>query len=400
VPALLGLYILVNTLTVLSFLAIAGGVYFFCIGFQLLARKRLLLAIPNSRIRSAAMGLVEVNGVAAGPHTIPAPISGKPCFLYHTIAWQKPERKGDEWEKVADETLHLPFFVDDTTGQLLVEPLGADFDLHRDFRQEYATSIFFTSDDVPPGVRTFLARHGVDASREFRVEEYSIKPHDPLFIAGTLAENPGIELHAGARRLDSLRTAQMTMHQIAPPQAHTATAGMGQVSTSQPRGDSQNDSPEPQVIRLYGGAPASSALGMTQQAKIAAALTRAGINKPEAWSAAGVPYQGVAVRENSGLGPIQIRTVEYSTEVTRNEAPANASSGDNSFRREADPSSFNLSPPVVLMKGENDPTFVISYRSQKEFVSALAWKSMGMVWGGAAILLLGLYMLVLQLELF
>jgi len=52
-----------------------------------------------------------------------------------------------------------------------------------------------------------------------------------------------------------------------------------------------------------------------------------------------------------------------------------------------------------LMKGANNSTFVISFRSQKEFVSALAWKSTAMVWGGAAITLLGLYMLLAQMEL-
>jgi hypothetical protein len=50
------------------------------------------------------------------------------------------------------------------------------------------------------------------------------------------------------------------------------------------------------------------------------------------------------------------------------------------------------------MKGANDPTFVISFRSQKEFVSALAWKSAAMAWGGAAITLLGLYTLLAQME--
>jgi hypothetical protein len=52
------------------------------------------------------------------------------------------------------------------------------------------------------------------------------------------------------------------------------------------------------------------------------------------------------------------------------------------------------------MKGANDSTFVISFRSQKEFVIALAWKSAGMVWGGAAIMLLGFYMLLMQSGLF
>jgi hypothetical protein len=76
----------INELTILSLVAIAGGLYFFVSGFRLLARKRLLLTTPTSKIRSAALGLVEVNGMAAGPYTMPAPITGKPCFLYHTTA--------------------------------------------------------------------------------------------------------------------------------------------------------------------------------------------------------------------------------------------------------------------------------------------------------------------------
>jgi len=195
VTVCLSLFISINILTVLSSIAIAGGLYFFFAGFQLLARKRLLLTTPTSRIRSAALGLVEVTGAAAGPYTISAPITGKPCFLYHTAAWQQRDGKKQEWEKVADETLHLPFFIEDSTGQLLVEPLGADLDLHRDFREEYAASFFSSNlDDVPPRVSVFLSRHGIAPGRRLRIEERSIKPEDALFVAGTLTENPGVQV--------------------------------------------------------------------------------------------------------------------------------------------------------------------------------------------------------------
>ena len=355
----LSLLIPINDLTILSAVAIAGGLYFFIFGFRLLARKRLLVTTPTSRIRSAALGLVEVNGMAAGPYTMPAPITGKPCFLYHTTAWQQRDAKKDEWDKVADETLHLPFFIDDSTGQLLVEPLGADLDLHRDFREEYTASFFSSNfslgeDGVPPRVSVFLSRHGIAPARRLRIEERSIKPEDALFIAGTLTENPGVQVRSFSPRSDS-------SHNSAPD-------------------NSSEQIPAPQIIKLPSGEAPSTTQEMSQQAKIAAALTRAGINKPEAWSAAGVPYQPVAVEENTRPAPV---------------------SAHNSAHNEAQskPSEFNLTPPVVLMKGENNPTFVISFRSQQEFVSALAWKSAAMIWGGAAITLLGLYMLLSQMEL-
>jgi hypothetical protein len=353
------LFIPINELAILSSLAIAGGLYFFVSGFRLLARKRLLLTTPTSKIRSAALGLVEVNGMAAGPYTMPAPITGKPCFLYHTTAWQQRDGKKDEWDKVADETLHLPFFIDDSTGQLLVEPLGADLDLHRDFREEYTASFFSSNfslgeDGVPPRVSVFLSRHGIAPARRLRIEERSIKPEDALFIAGTLTENPGVQVRS-----------------FSPPSDYS--------SGSAPN-NSAEQLPAPQIIKLANGEAPSTTQEMSQQAKIAAALNRAGITKPEAWSAAGVPFETIAVEENAPPAPV---------------------SAGNSARNEEQPKSsdFNLTPPVVLMKGENNPTFVISFRSQKEFVSALAWKSAAMVWGGAAITLLGLYVLLAQMEL-
>jgi len=371
-----------NDITILSSLAIAGGLYFFFFGFRLLARKRLLLTTPTSKIRSAALGLVEVNGLAAGPYTMSAPITGKPCFLYHTTAWQQRDGKKEDWDKVVDETLHLPFFIDDSTGQLLVEPLGADLDLHRDFREEYSASFFsstLSSDDggVPPRVSVFLSRHGIAPARRLRIEERSIKPEDALFIAGTLTENPDVEVRSFSPRSDY-------SHNSAP-------------------GNFSEQLPAAQIIRLPNSSSPSTTQEMSQQAKIAAALNRAGITKPEAWSAAGVPYQTIAVEENAPPAPVFAdNSTDNSSENSTHEEESRPEPRQHEERQQEDqpkPSGFNLTPPVVLTKGANNPAFVISFRSQKEFVSALAWKSAAMVWGGAAITLLGLYMLLAQMEL-
>jgi hypothetical protein len=56
-------------------------------------------------------------------------------------------------------------------------------------------------------------------------------------------------------------------------------------------------------------------------------------------------------------------------------------------------------PPVLLKKGENNSTFLISWRSQHEVVRSLAWKSVVMVWCGGALTLLGIYVLLAQMEL-
>ena len=58
---------------------------------------------------------------------------------------------------------------------------------------------------------------------------------------------------------------------------------------------------------------------------------------------------------------------------------------------------FDPHLPVVLMKGENNKTFLISWRSQKEVARSLGWKCTLMIWGGPILALLSLY-LFLSLE--
>jgi hypothetical protein len=335
-----------NQLTLFAVVGIAGGLYLFVRGFRLLARKRLLLNTPTSKVRSASLGLVEVSGVATGPYTIPTPIAGRPCFLYRTAVWQENSDSSREWKKVAEETLHVPFFLDDDTGQLLIEPMGAELDLHRDFRQDFSDTIF--SPHTTPQVLSFLSRHGVEPANKIRVEESSIQPRNSLFIVGTLAENPGVEVRPFASATNQ-------------PPARTTIP--------------QRPASPQEVVRLSQTPSASTTPDTTQQSKVAAALYKAGITSPAAWEAAGVSYGSM---ERARLQEISVKMENPAVQTK---------------------SSFDVHPPVVLMKGENNPAFVISWRSQHDLVRSLAWKSAAMIWCGAALTLLGIYVLLQQFDL-
>jgi hypothetical protein len=52
---------------------------------------------------------------------------------------------------------------------------------------------------------------------------------------------------------------------------------------------------------------------------------------------------------------------------------------------------FDPHPPVVVMKGKNNPTFLISWRSQRDIARSLGWKCALMIWGGPVLALLCLY---------
>ena len=353
-----------------------AGLGLFVYGFRLLQRRRLILDTPFSKIRSASMGMVEISGQAVGPYTMLAPITARPCYYFRTLVWEyKQQGKNKQWVKIVSDCMHLPFFIDDNTGRVLVDPRGADLDLHRDFEQQFSDSFFTTKDPVPGNVHSFLSRHGIVTYNKIKVEEYCIKPKNSMFILGTLGDNPGLEVNPQPVRetetINSISTQGFALSlnslsfSVGRGDADFHIGSMAQRLALQP--DTRHE-----VIRLSPESAPEKSSDMTQQQKIATALMKAGISNPAAWAAAGVP----------SAGGLQVLT-DPST------APSGNSNGQASS--EASTNAFDPRPPVVLMKGTNNKTFLISWRSQQEVARSLGWKCMLMIWGGPALALLSLY---------
>ena len=329
------------------------------------------------------MGMVEVSGLAVGPYTMVAPITARPSYYYRTIVWEWKQRgKNKEWVKVAGDCMHVPFFLDDNTGRVLVDPRGADLDIHCDFRQEFCDSFFTTKDPAPENVRGFLASHGIVTSNKIRVEEFCIKPKNSLFILGTLAENPGLEVTAQPIResvdLTSTGSLAMTLSSSV-----SFSRVLGGESDAFPLArwltgaqDSQEEVIRPHVIQISTGSGPATSAEMTQQQRIAAALLKAGISNPAAWSAAGLGAPSVPVIQEA--------------QVTGPDEDGNKSKGSNS----GGASGFDLHPAVVLMKGTTNKAFLISWRSQQEVARSLGWKCALMIWGGPVLALVSLYLLL------
>ena len=337
-------------------LGAAAGVYWFYKGFRLLQRKRLIINTPASKIRSASMGLVEISGQAVGPYVIRSPLKQADCYYYRSLAWELQQRgKNRDWVKVADETLHVPFYVGDETEKVLVDPRGADLDLHCDLKEQYSQSIVFGNSEMPASVSEFLVRHGVDPEKHIKVEEYCIKPKNFLFVLGTLSQNPGLD--ASVMPVWAGRSGQKPV-----------SGGIQPDPTSE----------TPHVIRLSQTDATAPTIQMTQQQKIAAALVKAGISNPAAWNAAGVGVRSAAVQSAPKVQSVAVQDAVVDEAVETGEE------------------AFDLHPPVVLMKGTHEPAFFISWRSQRELVRSLGWKSGLMIWGGPVLTLACVYLLLLQ----
>jgi hypothetical protein len=301
-----------------------------------------------------------------------------PCYYHRTLAWQlKQSGKNSHWEKAADEMLYVPFYLDDNSGKVLVDPQGAELDLHRDFQEEFHTSFLSTRLEVPSTAAAFLLRHGIDTDKKVKLEEYSIKPKNALFVLGTLAPNPGVSVSPTPVREvsdDPIRSAFHldTSGEFASSAADSLTGDRGRPNPLPNFALRGAHAPaiSPQTIRLEGGESPSHSVDMNQQQKLAAALMKAGITNPAAWDAAGVAYPdagGTAVATTAAGGGTAIADLA---------------------------SEFDLNPKTVLMKGENNRTFFISWRSQRELAQSLGAKSTLMIWGGPALTLVSLYWLL------
>ena len=316
--------------------------------------------------------MVEISGLATGPYTMQAPITGRPCYYFRTLVWEwKQHGKNKEWVKIAGECMHVPFFLDDNTGHMLIDPRGADLDLHRDFQEEFCDSVFTTKDPAPERVRNFLARHGVMTDNKIKVEEFCIKPKNALFALGTVAENTALEVTPQPIRetdeIGSLSVGKFSLS-LTPGGFNTIGGDDNIPVLAEPVAIGTDALHE--VVRLPSHSAPMKSSDMTQQQKIAAALVKAGITSPAAWSVAGLPWESA-----SGV------------EVVSDPASTSLRDGGGS-------NGFDPHPPVVLRKGENDKTFLISWRSQQEVARALGWKCTLMIWGGPALALLSLYVLL------
>jgi len=337
---------------------VAIGVYWICRGWQLLQRKRLILNAPASNIHEASAGLVEISGQAVGPYVICSPLKQIDCYHYHSIAWElKQQGKNSEWVKVAEERLHVPFYVDDSTGKMLVDPRGAELDLTCDLQGQYNRSALFGPSEMPGQIAEFLVRHGANPDRHIKVEERCIEPHDSVFVLGTLSQNPGLDV--------------------------TVMPSWAQRPGKKPISSATIDEPElggTQIIRLSQPDLSVPTVQMTQQQKIAAALVKAGTSNPSAWSAAGI---GVKTAPDPAVAKIETLAVEPA-------APA-LDQADLEI-----PGGFDLHPPLVLMKGSHEPSFFISWRSHRQLANSLGWKSALMLSGGPALTLTCAYLLLIH----
>ncbi len=104
-------------------LSLLSGPVMFLHGFRSLRMRQLIQNTPTARIRSMAMGLVEVNGSVVQRSALNAPFSDRPCAYWEVDIATRG--KNNSWTVVHRNASGHPFFLRDDTGLALVYPKGA-----------------------------------------------------------------------------------------------------------------------------------------------------------------------------------------------------------------------------------------------------------------------------------
>lgn len=97
---------------------------FLWFGFYKLRIKRKMENTPTSRIRSVAMGMVEVKGRTLRQYALVSPMSHLPCVFYRLTRYRRD--KNNRWRVVSvTGSDNVPFLLEDDTGRVEIDPRHA-----------------------------------------------------------------------------------------------------------------------------------------------------------------------------------------------------------------------------------------------------------------------------------
>ena len=173
------------------------GVFLFFVGLAIfynslknLKKKRLFENIPTSKMRSVAMGLVELKGkIAVADSTIKDPFDDKDCVYWSVTIEEYVKRgKSHKWVTRHQSSDSAPFLFSDDTGSVLIHSRKADMtNVKRD--SSYESALLF-SEELPLKIRQYCDTHKVKykgwfgGKRKMRCRTTYLEPNDQLYIIG------------------------------------------------------------------------------------------------------------------------------------------------------------------------------------------------------------------------
>jgi len=148
---------------------------------------------PTSKIRSLAMGFVEIKGKAKPFENMSfiGPVSQIPCVYYQYLVEEYRRRgKSSRWVKLHEGDCGYSFFLEDETGKVMINPVKCKIDVTG--IKTYQKGLF-TKD--PEHIENFYKENFIPVKsrffgkRKLRLTERRIELDDELYILGNACKN-------------------------------------------------------------------------------------------------------------------------------------------------------------------------------------------------------------------
>jgi hypothetical protein len=361
-----------------SALGFGAGIWIFFKGFREFRKYRVLADTPEIPIRSMSMGLVEIHGraVPAGDLLV-SPLTRTSCCLFKVEIerWKTDSKGGGSWTHHRTDIQGNPFYLRDTSGSVLIEPQDAELDLpqaaRREARSGAATDLellqYVSQADVHAASKfvargvSFLGAHSGpqhEESRQKLVELFNQTPGTANFqqqMMGFMLPRVQQNLQTMGPQSDP----QKEQARLAALEAFKHPQGSPEFITGMQRAASFAPPDEQKQILAFLGAPQS--------------------DTPATWA---------ALQAASG----RYRLTEYCI------VPGQSYDVTGTCAENPHPQDEN--DRNVICKGQNEPTFLISSRTEQELEHNVRNKALRQIFGGAALSLVCLAIILGKLGLF
>jgi len=166
-------------------IGVVVGIFFFFNGFQRERLRRRALSVATSRIRSMALGIVEVRGQAQSTNQkLRDPIFQMPCVYFSIrVEEERGSGKNRHWVTIYDKnTDTVPFYIKDQTGRVMFNPYGAENEAGELIVERLSYTLFAGS-SVDSAAKSFMVSvGGAGGSKKLRAR--IIREDYPVYILG------------------------------------------------------------------------------------------------------------------------------------------------------------------------------------------------------------------------
>ncbi|HET7206232.1 MAG TPA: hypothetical protein VFI95_06595 [Terriglobales bacterium] len=329
-------------------LGVIVGLWTFIKGFRVYREYKVVEDTPEIHIRSVPMGLVRVRGKAALDQPILSPLSKTPCCFYKVeIEHWKTEKGSGSWSHLRTDTDGAKFYLCDDTGKLVVDAQRAELDLPQ------------TAQRVVDSQKPSSGMPGATDSELLEYVNYSGVHKFASFIEHRL-ENKG---PVDDPKREQARQTLLAMVQSVPNVAHGGSVKLDLVE------------------KMMSLAPLKDAAdGEKRQQAFAHIQTLAQSGELH------IPNFGV------GAASGRYRLKEYLV-VPGQEYNLTGTCTEN-------PEAHGPDDRNMICKGQHESTFLISSKTEVETEKSLRKSAFLKVFGGAALALICLTLLLIHLKLF